>query len=319
MKYLVVFSLLLTFIACKKEDKVAREIAEIPINFDVERFDLAFSEATPETLPELKKDFPFLFPAHFPDSVWVNRLSDTIQLELSNEVKKAYPNFVKEKNELKVLFQHLTYYFPSFKTPTVITLTSDVDFKNKVMVTPDKLLIALDNYLGENHHFYVGIPAYIKSGMNKESLLVDVAGAYAAEFTPKATKRSFLASMVYYGKLLYLKDMLLPKTPDYLKIGYADEQLAWAEANEDQIWRFFIEKEMLYDTDPKLKERFINLAPFSKFGLQLDNESPPQLGQYIGWQIVRQFTQKNTVSLPELLVLDEETLFKQSNFKPRKP
>lgn len=319
MKYLVVFSFLLTFIACKKEDKVAREIAEIPINFDVERFDIAFSEATPETLPELKKDFPFLFPAHFPDSVWVNRLSDTIQLELSNEVKKAYPNFVKEKNELKVLFQHLTYYFPSFKTPTVITLTSDVDFKNKVMVTPDKLLIALDNYLGENHHFYVGIPAYIKSGMNKESLLVDVAGAYAAEFTPKATKRSFLASMVYYGKLLYLKDMLLPKTPDYLKIGYADEQLAWAEANEDQIWRFFIEKEMLYDTDPKLKERFINLAPFSKFGLQLDNESPPQLGQYIGWQIVRQFTQKNTVSLPELLVLDEETLFKQSNFKPRKP
>lgn len=319
MKYLVVFSFLLTFIACKKEDKVAREIAEIPINFDVERFDLAFSEATPETLPELKKDFPFLFPAHFPDSVWVNRLSDTIQLELSNEVKKAYPNFVKEKNELKVLFQHLTYYFPSFKTPTVITLTSDVDFKNKVMVTPDKLLIALDNYLGENHHFYVGIPAYIKSGMNKESLLVDVAGAYAAEFTPKATKRSFLASMVYYGKLLYLKDMLLPKTADYLKIGYTDEQLAWAEANEDQIWRFFIEKEMLYDTDPKLKERFINLAPFSKFGLQLDNESPPQLGQYIGWQIVRQFTQKNTVSLPELLVLDEETLFKQSNFKPRKP
>jgi len=62
------------------------------------------------------------------------------------------------------------------------------------------------------------------------------------------------------------------------------------------------------------------LAPFSKFRLELDRESPPQLGQYMGWQIVRQFAEKNEeVSLQELLQMEADQIFKKSNYKPRKP
>ena len=39
--------------------------------------------------------------------------------------------------------------------------------------------------------------------------------------------------------------------------------MKWALTNEEQIWRYFIEHEVLYDTDSELQRRFINLAPFS--------------------------------------------------------
>jgi hypothetical protein len=38
------------------------------------------------------------------------------------------------------------------------------------------------------------------------------------------------------------------------------------------MWRYFIEKELLYSVDQKLIPRFINMAPFSKFYLEIDNE-----------------------------------------------
>ena len=45
------------------------------------------------------------------------------------------------------------------------------------------------------------------------------------------------------------------------------------EENETNIWQYFIEKQILYKTDPEWVDRFLEPAPFSKFYLQLDNES----------------------------------------------
>ena len=84
------------------------------------------------------------------------------------------------------------------------------------------------------------------------------------------------------------------------------------------IWRYFVERELLYDTDPKLLTRFINPAPFSKFDLELDSESPGCLGQYIGWQIVNAYMKNNDVTLQQMLSTKAEDIFKNSKFKPRK-
>ena len=46
--------------------------------------------------------------------------------------------------------------------------------------------------------------------------------------------------------------------------------------------------------------------------------SPGRIGQRIGWQIVRSFMDNNDVSLQDLLSLDEEEIFKNSKYKPRK-
>jgi hypothetical protein len=86
-----------------------------------------------------------------------------------------------------------------------------------------------------------------------------------------------------------------------IRMGYKPEQITWCQENESYMWRYFIEKKLLYDTDQKLIPRFINPAPFSKFYLEIDNESPGRVGAWIGWQMVRSFMENNEVSLAAII------------------
>ena len=313
------FLILLVFcFSCSDEDEREQEIAAIPVEVEVSRFDERFAEASPEDLPQLKKEFPYLFPAQFPDEVWIEKMRDTIQLEINREVAKAYPDIAETKEELRKLFQHVKYYFPKEEIPEVVTLTSQVDYRNKVIWEDDLLLISLDTYLGVDHHFYTGAQEYIKKNFEQEQIVSDVADAFAENKIGRPESRTFLAHMIYYGKILYLNDLLIPFKTDAQKIGYTSEEMEWAEANEEQIWRYFVEEELLYDTDTELQSRFLFPGPFSKFYLQLDSESPAKLGQFIGWQIVRQYVSKNDISVQDLIGTDAETIFNKSNYKPKK-
>ena len=124
--------------------------------------------------------------------------------------------------------------------------------------------------------------------------------------------------MIYFGKILYFKDVMIPFKTDEEKIGYTEDELSWARQNEKSMWEFFIEREMLYDTNAQLTGRFINAAPFTKFNLQFDSESPGRLGQYVGWQIVRSFMKNNDIKLNKMLQMDALEIFSKSRYKPRK-
>ncbi len=316
----LIFIVLLLFVVlfgCNDKDAVAEEIAKIQVEINVSRFDREFAEAKPADLLKLKSRYPYLFPVQFADSTWEAKLKDTIQIELFEEVGKTFPDFENESEELSSLFQHIKYYFPEFKVPKVITLTNDVEYTYRVILADTLLLIGLDNYLGPQHRFYVDIQKYISAGLDKKYVVGDVAANFASKVVPPLRDRTFLADMIYYGKMLYLKDKFMPAADDAIKMGYSQDQLDWTLANEEPIWRNFIEQEHLYSTDGQLSLRFLEPAPFSKFGLELDNESPGRLGQYIGWQIVRAFMNKNEISVQQLVHIPAEEIFKKANYKPR--
>jgi gliding motility-associated lipoprotein GldB len=318
IKKLVFIFLTVALVSCGRQSKVEKEIAQVPVDFEVIRFDKEFADTTEETLPALKNQYPFLFPEMYSDSVWIARINDSIQHELNTEVEKMYSDFSDKEDELHSLFQHIKYYFPSFEAPTVITITSEVDYRNKVLVTPEYLFISLDTYLGSEHPFYMGIQVYLKKNFEPNQIIPDVAAGYAEIYVPRPEAKTFLAHMLYYGKILYLKDLWLPETPDNEKIGYTGDEIEWARDNEEPIWRYFVERQLLFDSDTELYSRFLYPAPFSKFYLELDNESPAMLGQYIGWQIVRQYMNRSDATLDELMRADAETIFNKANYKPKK-
>ncbi|OMP31564.1 gliding motility lipoprotein GldB [Mangrovimonas sp. DI 80] len=317
-KIILLFTVLVTALSCDKTSKTEQEISKIDIPFKVERFDEAFAKATPEDLPKLKASYPFLFSKRISDSVWINRMQDTLQEQLFEEVDKVYHDFDDVELEIEKLFQHLKYYDKTFAAPRVITLTSDVDYRNKTIVTDTIALIALDTYLGADHEFYSGIQKYIVQNMTKSQIVPDLATNYAEKYSFQSQRKTLLDEMVYYGKLLYFKDRMIPFKTDAEKIGYLPEQLAWSQENESYIWRYFIDKEMLYSTDTGLAGRFIAPAPFSKFYLELDRESPGRLGQFIGWQIVRSYMEHNDVDFKEMLQMEASEIFNNSKYKPRK-
>ena len=102
------------------------------------------------------------------------------------------------------------------------------------------------------------------------------------------------------------------------KIGYTEEQLAWARDNESEMWRYFVEKEILFSTSTKLPAQFINPAPFSKFYLEIDNDSPGMVGRFLGWQIVKSYMNNSESSVQQLMSKNAEVLFNESKYKPSK-
>ena len=117
---------------------------------------------------------------------------------------------------------------------------------------------------------------------------------------------------------MYAIAAFLPDSSEQEIIGYTPEQYEWAVQSESNIWKYFIQKEMLYANDPTLTERFISDAPFSKFYLEVDKDSPGRIGVWFGWQIVNSFMEHNDLSMQEMLVIDNEELFTKSKYKPKK-
>lgn len=308
----------LILFGCKQDNPLEREIAAIPMQLEVVRFDQVFAQASVSDIPELKKTYPQFFPAQFPDSIWEQRLQDTLQLALNRAVEDKFPSSAQLESDLTRLFQHLKYYQPGFTPPQIFTVISDVDYKQKIILTGQELVIGLDTYLGADHEFYEGLPRYVAQNLKASQLGPDVAHAYGQSMVARPRQRNLLSQMIYYGKLLYLKQLWLPWISDAEKIGYTDAQWQWVEENEVDMWRYFIENELLYSTDPKLLPRFISPAPFSKFYLEIDNESPGRVGQYLGWQIVRAFMENNDITPQQLLDIGYEDVFNQSRYKPKK-
>lgn len=317
-KYIFLLLIITSLFACENQNALENEIAKVPVAVSVVRFEKEFAAATPETLAHLKEEFPMFFSPSIQDSVWIQRMEDPLQKEMAKEIEQQFPDETGLVDVLGPLFQHVKYYFPRFRVPTVVTLNSDVDYQNRIIVTDTMLLISLDNYLGADHRYYEGQLKFVSKNLRPSQIAPDVAAAYATKFIAPPNTNTFLEQMVYYGKQLYLNDIWLPAIDDAEKIGYSQGELQWALDNEAQVWRYLIEKELLFSTDPKLIPRFIAPAPFSKFYLELDNESPGMIGRYMGWQIVRSFMERNEVTPQQLMLYDAEALYRESNYKPKK-
>ncbi|HRL71214.1 MAG: gliding motility lipoprotein GldB [Flavobacterium sp.] len=307
----------LFFLSCDKKNKTENAVTAIPLELKVERFDKIFFETPPKDLEKVKTAFPFFFPAGNDDSVWLDKMQDPIWREVHTEVQKKYADFEPVKADLELLFKHIKYYFPETKTPKVITIISEMDYTNKAIYADSLVIISLELYLGKNHKFYQ-FPNYIKQNFEQKQIMPDIVSSFSSRKIPSVMDKDLLSQMIYRGKQLYLKDVLLPDYSDAEKMGYTPEQIKWCEENESYMWRYFIEGELLYSADQKLVTRFINPAPFSKFYLEIDNESPGQVGAWIGWQMVRSYMENNKVPVADLLKTDAKEIFSKSKYKPKK-
>jgi len=310
------FFIVFLLVSCDKKSEIEKAIDKISISVEIERFEQDYFNAPMDDLSKIKEKYPHFFPIEIPDSVWIEQKQDTIFAEIYREVQKKYPNNKQLDIELTSLFQHINYYFPNDKIPKVNTIITGLDTESKVFYTDSLAIISLDLYLGKDHYFYYQ-DSYLRKEFEPRQMMPDLVKAFAQTKIPYPNQKDFLSTIIYQGKILYLKDLLIPDFSDEEKINYSEENLKWAYQNQENVWRYFMDERMLYSSDVNLLHRFVNVAPFSKFYLDIDNESPGRIGLWIGWQVVRAFAKNNPqVSVNELLQKDTDQLFKQSKYKP---
>lgn len=305
-------------LSCTSTSDVEAEISNIPVDVELQLFHQEFAQVSPEELPQLKEKYPKLFPARNADSLYIAKMTgqDSIQNILENAVKKADFDYKGIEEDIEDVMRHVKYYFPDFQPTPVITLISEVEYDYQVIPSEEALYISIDTYLGKDHELYLGISQYIKDNLNIEQLPADVALAYSKLFVEPTMDRSLLGSMIYHGKLHYLQQLFVPEARgDYL-FNYTPEKYQFTVENEEQMWRYLIGEQLLYDTDSRLLSRFILPAPFSKFYLEVDQETPGGVGRYLGYRIVDAFMNNNNVDLDAMIALPAEEIFNRSKYKP---
>lgn len=316
-----ILPLLLLFLlisACTSEEKKEIiDVSGIDVNFKVDRFEQAFYTANSSNFEALKKEYPTMLSSE-QDSVWLRKIANKDEQHLYAESQRVFGDFKDVKNELESLFKHIKYYNPKFRAPNVVTHISNVDYKYPVIYNDSLLFVALDMYLGKENDIYSEFPAYLKHNYEKENVVVDAAKDIVAQSFTLKKGRTFLDRMITEGKFMYLIDSYLPSISDANKMNYSKEKMAWATVNEINIWKYFVENELLFSNDAKLNIRFMNVAPFSKFYMDFDQQSPGRIGVWIGLQIVRSYMKNNDVTLQQLLATSPEEIYKKSKYKPRR-
>ncbi|MGB3008454.1 MAG: hypothetical protein WBC06_18200, partial [Chitinophagaceae bacterium] len=179
-------------------------------------------------------------------------------------------------------------------------------------------------YLGKNYSVYKDgffieniAPEYRSRRFSKEYIIADAMQLVVDDIAPdQSGGKSLIDQMIEKGKQWFLLDKFLPATPDSIKTGFTQSQLDWCSANEGLIWSYLVKNEDLHSLNPTVIQTYIGEGPFTQ-GLSQE-ESPGNIGQWIGWQIVKKFASKNSGMAPmEIMKTPATTILEQAKYKPR--
>lgn len=242
-------------------------------------------------------------------------ISDEVINEIYNEVSKKYNDFSKYEKELTESFKRVKYYFPERNIPNFYSYISG--FNQSIVVTDEFIGIGLDKYLGSQSNFYkqLSVPIYLRFKMNESRIVPDCIYAWCtSNFEYNDKNDNVLNRMIYYGKIMYLIDALMPNYNDSLKISYNSNQIKWSQANEKNMWTYIVENKILLSSDMLTIKKLFDEAPYTSF---FPKNSPPKAGIWIGWQIVRSYMENNNVSLQELMNNDNyQEILNSSGYSP---
>lgn len=320
-RYIVLFLIFsVMFFSCKKKNENLwnqsiesnkESVAIVDISKDY--FDNRIDTET------FKQKYPW-FQGTVSDADFEARRSDESEQKIYKEaVSKIEQN--KLKSDLSELFSRIKFYFPEFQNPKVFLFSSNLQMvKTPIFygANDNLLFIDISSFMGDNNPNYKGLERYFQKSMNPQNIVPKISQVISEQFIPANIEhQKFLDFLVYNGKMMLLQDAFLPNYSNHLKINYTPKQYEWASSNESNIWNFFVENNLIFSDDAKLQERFIAPGPFSKFYTEIDNESSPQIGIFIGWQICKKFFHKNPeTKLQDFLNMNANDIFNQSQYKP---
>jgi gliding motility-associated lipoprotein GldB len=327
----------LLLIACSRNKKL--DVSNINVNINIIRFENDFDQLRTKPMAAqadiLKQKYGPFYPDFIERILQYGSTRDTAYFtnlhqmfnsnayrDLKREVDSVYPNLDKQNAELTDAFRRIKYYYPKVKIPKFYAYFSG--FQAQKSIGNDYFAIGLDQYLGADSKFYPALietfPHYISRRFTPDNMAPSVVEAFAREnmFPENDDDKTLLSKMIYNGKIMYFMDHALPDVQDSTKIGYTSQQLKWCDDFKAQIWGYFLEENLLYESDAQKIDKYLHEAPFTP-GLGEKNESAPKLAIWTGWQIVRQYMDKHPeITLPQLMANnDAQKILNESKYRPK--
>lgn len=334
--FLIAFASL-SFLACNNKKGVP-DVSGIKVDIPVVRFDRSFFVIdTLRLQPDLQRlqlEHPGFYAEFMQQVLGVNgSVTDPATLLVVKEFIKGYapvydsikagfnnPEWLRK--ELVKGFQFVKYYFPSYKTGKAILFLGPFDAPG-VASAADGLAIGLQQFAGKDFFIYKTremqemFPSYISRRFSPEYITPNCMKAVVLELFPdQSNGKPLVEQMIEKGKQWYLLDKFLPYSPDSVKTGYTQKQLDWCKQNEGLIWTEIVRNEDLNSLSPAVIQTYIGEGPFTQGFSQ--EYSPGNLGQWIGWQIIKKYVSKNPDMKPEeIMKIPARKILDEAKYKPK--
>lgn len=346
MKKISAFILFCAVLAGCGHKKKAPDISGIRVSpLTVQRFDADFFSMDTMQLGQglntLQTKYPALLGPFLQNIVGITDTAGIKQFfrlykPLFDSSQKIYKDFEPVRSELEKAFRYVKYYFPSYQQPAVIypvlgpmNSMQDLARMGNGDYTPDFMGpgfvgISLQFYLGSRFSLYQDeyfisnvAPRYRSRRFSHEYIAADVMKLVTDDLFPdRSSTKPLIEQMIERGKQWWLLEQFLPEAPDSVKTGYTQHQLDWCEENEGLIWSYIVKNESLYSVNPATIQTYIGEAPFTNVFSQED--SPGNIGSWIGWQIVRKFAGKNPGLKPgEVMNASPKQILDDARYKPK--
>jgi hypothetical protein len=327
LSFLIIFIML--FASCKQKPAYQANISDVKIDpVEVKRYEKLLFSLDPDRMREQLEPYHQEFFVFLGDEINTDEgqqqlqgyITNAFNREVYNDTRQVWDDVSTLEKKLTEAFRYFHYHFPDRNLPEVYSYISGIDFEHPVYYQSDVVAIGLDMFLGRDYVNYdkVSIPAFKRVRFVPEAVPVEVMRAMGRDILMQSPSRpqTMLDFMIFEGKLLYIVDAMLPQYPDSLKAYYTTVHNTWAQRNEGYSWTFILNNEMLYNTDRQLIQKFVGDTPFTA---PFSNASAPRMGQYHGWQIVREYMRRNpSISINELIFekTDSREILAGSKYKP---
>lgn len=329
VKYLLLAAVVLSVASCGGGSNGSSTVTESEEVIKINRFeDIVFGtpiEELQQTLVNNSYDYRFLFNTNVNNPVYFEEIkyfaTDTLMQKVYNVVHTTYPDLSWLEKELAEAMNRSQELLPGNSIKNYYTLiTGTFAYYDRVICTDSFMAINIDQYSVKNMKYfnaYFGMPMYIVNLLDSVYMPVDCMASYAINKIPQSntTDQSMLDLMIFNGKILYFLDKVLPNTPDSVKLRYTSQQMQWAEANEGNVWGYFVQKNLLYENDYAKIRPFVNEAP----NTSAFENSAPRMTDFIGWKIVDRYMNKKDISMEELFKnTDSQKILTDSGYKPKR-
>ncbi len=329
--FIFCISLSLLWFSCTRSNHDV-DISNIETNQKFERFDVDLFSVNTDSIwqevPKWEQKYGNFFEAY---NLQVINIGGTNQLDYAKNltffltepyISGAYADasllFSKLpfEKELSDAFKRYHYHFPENEIPAIYTHISG--FNQSIVIDSGYLSISLDKYLGANSKYYsmLRTPQYLAANMHPKKISSDVMYALAlTQFPLNSEKEDLISQMLYYGKIHYFIDAMLPQMADTLKWGFTKEKLKWCKKNEGFMWLYLVENKLIFTTNYKEIKRYIDDGPFTS---TFSKESPSRTGRWLGYQIICSYLKAHPdVTLPQLMENQNyHLILNESKYKP---
>ena len=260
----------------------------------------------------------FFLAQQYPDSIIVDYLYNVAYSggidTIYTECESTFGDFEKWKKQYEDAFSLLQYYFPDERLRTIATFIQGP--QKDLHIEDTAVIVGLDYFLGPKATFRPQNYEYINKRYVPDAIVPMSMVLISTKYNRSAfDDKTLLAEMIYFGKSYYFAKSMLPCVGDSSIIGYSQDEAEGSMKNIDRIWSYFVEKEVLFETNHVEKKRYIEERPAVT---EIGNKCPGRIGQWLGWQIVKAYMDNNDdVTLAQLMAeKDVKKIFDKSKFKP---